>query len=64
MDGFAFRARQLLSTRLASIPVIVLSATHNLGSAAKALRPHAFLSKPFNLDMVLERVATACQTAD
>jgi len=61
MDGFAFRARQLLSARLASIPVIVLSATHELESAAAVLRPHAFLRKPFDLDIVLDRVAKACQ---
>src|SRR5579864_4782070 len=64
MDGFAFRARQLLSTRLARIPVIVLSATHELESAASALRPHAFLRKPFDLDIMLDRVATACLAAD
>ena len=64
MDGFAFRARQLLSARLAGIPVIVLSATYQLESVAKALRAHALLTKPFDLDVVLDRVATACGAAD
>jgi len=63
LDGFAFRARQLLSTRLASIPVIVLSATYDLESAAQALRPHAYLKKPFDLDTVLAVVGAACPPA-
>jgi two-component system, chemotaxis family, chemotaxis protein CheY len=63
MDGFAFRARQLLTTRLASIPVIVLSATHDLDSVARTLRPFAWMSKPFDLDAVLASVAAACGAA-
>ncbi len=60
MDGFAFRARQLLSARLANIPVIVLSARHDPGGAMRTLRAHAYFSKPFDLDLVLATVAAAC----
>ena len=60
MDGFAFRAQQMQSARLATIPVIVLSAGAGLDGAARTLRPYACFSKPFNLDVVLTTVAEAC----
>ena len=56
MDGFAFRARQLLSTRLAAIPVIILSAVYDMDTVALALRPDAYFRKPFDLDVVLASV--------
>jgi CheY-like chemotaxis protein len=52
MDGFAFRARQLLNIRLATIPVIVLSATYDVDSAAQTLQPHVCVSKPFDADVL------------
>jgi two-component system, chemotaxis family, chemotaxis protein CheY len=60
MDGFGFRARQLLTPHLATIPVIVVSAEHNLEERAGELRPRSWLAKPFDLDRVVDAVADAC----
>ena len=52
LDGWAFRAEQLADPRLASIPVIVLSAHASRGDVAQ-LGAAAFLSKPVDLDALL-----------
>lgn len=59
MDGFKFRAQQLGRPELATIPVIILSAMYNPAADSDGLRPHAFLSKPFDLDCVVSAVAAA-----
>ena len=63
IDGFAFRAQQLLSPRLALIPVIVVSARYNLDGALRTLRPQACLSKPFDLDLLLVTVTAVTHAA-
>jgi CheY-like chemotaxis protein len=55
MDGWAFRARQLATPVAAEVPVIVLSADRDV--RVEALRPAAFLPKPFNLQALLDAVA-------
>jgi len=60
MDGFEFRAQQLLIPHLATIPVIVVSGDKDLAAKASALRPRAWLAKPFDLDEVVDIVAEAC----
>lgn len=64
MDGFTFRAKQLLSARLAHVPVVVLSATCEWDDVMHTLRPQACLDKPFDLDELLGVVAEVCATAD
>jgi DNA-binding response OmpR family regulator len=63
MDGFAFRAQQLLSPWLARIPVIVVSAEYDIETAVRTLRPQAWLRKPFDLEVLLAAVAAACVTS-
>ena len=56
MDGAQFRERQLRDPRLCEIPVVLLSAVHDLARQANALRVTAFLPKPTTPDKVLEAV--------
>jgi DNA-binding response OmpR family regulator len=60
MDGFTFRGKQLLSARLADIPVIVLSAKFLVDGELERLRPFAWLAKPFDIGLLLRAVASAC----
>jgi CheY-like chemotaxis protein len=60
MNGVVFRREQLLRPKLAAIPVVLLSANHDLLQYCAALRPYACLSKPFALAEVLETLASAC----
>ena len=56
MDGFAFRAAQLLDPELARVPVVCVSGRHDATEAARNLGLDACLEKPFCLDDVLLRV--------
>ena len=55
MSGFAFRAAMLRQPRLAGIPVIVLSGFWQRPS--ETLDASAVLSKPLNIDHLLQTVA-------
>jgi CheY-like chemotaxis protein len=57
MDGHAFRAEQLLDPGLTAIPIIVLTAEHDIDEPLRAIRPDALLRKPFDLDVLLATVA-------
>jgi CheY-like chemotaxis protein len=63
MDGFVFRAHPLRTARLVPIPVIVISARYRLNQAMPPLRAHACLSKPLDLDLLLDTVAAATEAA-
>jgi CheY-like chemotaxis protein len=61
MDGWSFRAAQRRDPRLASIPTVVLSGS--LGADPRALEelePAAALTKPFELDRLIETVQRLC----
>ena len=57
MDGVAFRAAQRSVAETAQIPVIVLSAAHEVQSRAASLDPAAIFAKPFNLGALLDAIA-------
>jgi CheY-like chemotaxis protein len=59
MDGHAFRVIQRERPALAAIPVVVLSAGEN-SELVTAMRPAAFLKKPFDLDALLALVEKYC----
>ena len=63
MDGRTFRVEQLLHPNLKHIPVIVLTAAYIVATDLQSLRPSAYHSKPFDLDVVLHSVALACTPA-
>jgi CheY-like chemotaxis protein len=57
MDGWTFRAEQRRDPRYASIPTIVLSASLGVDPrAVDKLEAAAMLSKPFDLDRLIETV--------
>jgi CheY-like chemotaxis protein len=56
MDGYAFREGQRAVKGTAATKVLLLSAAHEVASAAKELRADAWLVKPFGLDDVLRSV--------
>jgi DNA-binding response OmpR family regulator len=56
MDGFAFRAAQLVDPQLAGIPVICVSGRHDVEEAVRRLKMAACVPKPFCLTEVIQRV--------
>lgn len=56
MNGAQFRQAQLADPALADIPVVVVSGRHDLGDAARALRPAAVLQKPFSMGDLLAAI--------
>ena len=57
MDGWTFRTRQLaLGGPAARIPVIVLTASRNLGGRGGELHALAVMEKPFELDALFARL--------
>jgi len=61
MDGHGFRARQRADPDLVEIPVIVVSAAHDLGQKTQHLDAAAVFTKPFDFNALLEAVARAGQ---
>jgi len=56
MNGIDFRARQRVDARLADIPVIVLTASHQGHAQSLSLGAAAYFSKPLDLDAFIEAV--------
>ena len=56
MDGIEFRLRQLADSRLARIPVVVLSARPDVAVQAKQLLVDDCLAKPMNFEELLHVV--------
>ncbi len=62
MDGYQFRVEQEKDSRLAQIPVVVMSAGADLKISFIRANVHGFLKKPFaDLDVVLATVNAAIQ---
>jgi CheY-like chemotaxis protein len=62
MDGREFRERQLATPALADIPVVVISAFHDLERLIESLKPAAYLSKPIDLKRLLQIVEGFAKT--
>jgi CheY-like chemotaxis protein len=62
MDGIEFRGRQLADSRLASIPVVVMSARPDVALQAKQLLVDDYLSKPMSFDDLLLAVQNCATT--
>jgi CheY-like chemotaxis protein len=56
MDGYSFRVEQLNNESWATIPTVVMSAEANAKEKMKNFKITAFLSKPVELDTLLETV--------
>lgn len=62
MDGFQFRLVQAQEPRLADIPVVVYSAQIHTPEHIAALKPTAYLEKPFSIDrlrLIFEQLSSA-----
>ena len=60
MNGWAFRAEQLRDPKLASIPVVVLSADSRVANRAADLGAAGWVGKPIDFDRLLALVAIHC----
>ncbi len=56
MDGWEFRSRQRSDPALSGIPVVVLSADNALEQKVSNLGVQAWLSKPFEIDRLLDTI--------
>jgi CheY-like chemotaxis protein len=56
LDGFGFRQEQLADPRLADIPIIVLSASHNITDLAHKMKAKAYLKKPIEIEDLINAV--------
>jgi CheY-like chemotaxis protein len=63
MDGFGFRAAQAADARLASVPVVIISAGGNVAADAKRLGVTSYIQKPMKPDVVLREVRALCGAA-
>ncbi len=60
MDGWAFRRVLLADPVLATIPVVVVSAVHNVEQAVSGLGVTGCVQKPFDLEALLRTVERYC----
>ncbi len=60
MNGWQFRAEQLKDPKLASVPVLVISADPQVQPKAASLGVAGLLKKPIALDDLLQAVKTHC----
>jgi CheY-like chemotaxis protein len=60
-DGHAFRTEQCAAPALGSLPVIVFSGAYDLGDIAEQLGVRDYLTKPVDLQRLLDRVRRYCR---
>ena len=60
MDGYEFRAKQESDPRIASIPVVVMTADGDIGSKKTRIRATEFLKKPVDINKLLTLVRSTC----
>ncbi len=63
MDGFGFREAQRDDPALSSIPVVVLTAHGDAAETADRMDAAGSVSKPIELNVLLDTVATFCGPA-
>lgn len=56
-DGVAFREEQRSDSLLANVPVVIMTADARIEEKRLRMRAHAALSKPFDIDLLLQTVA-------
>lgn len=60
MDGFAFREAQRADPRLASVPVVVMTANAQADAKREALQVDEILKKPMGVDVLVKVVGRYC----
>jgi CheY-like chemotaxis protein len=61
MNGWQLRAELLKDPRLASVPIVLLSAASSLAQDAATLGAASYLPKPFQLSALLNAVGAHCR---
>ena len=56
MDGFEFRREQEQDAKLASIPVVIMTADGHIELKSKKIGANAFIRKPLDIDTVIHLV--------
>jgi CheY-like chemotaxis protein len=64
MDGYEFRKEQLRDPKLASIPVIVVTADGRAREKARQLGTERYFQKPFSPPDLLRAIRDHCPAAD
>jgi CheY-like chemotaxis protein len=60
MNGAEFRARQLADPSLSQIPVLALSAAHDVADQAQTLKCAGFVTKPVEFPALIDLVRRYC----
>jgi len=60
MNGWQFRENQIQDPRIASIPVVVVSADNDVKSKAVSLGVSQYLKKPIEIDQLLNMIQQYC----
>ena len=60
MNGWEFRAEQMKDPTLAAVPVIVVTADHAAAKSATGLAAVEYMTKPIEMDHLLEQIARYC----
>lgn len=60
LDGRGFRAQQLRNPQLAGIPVLCVSAAHEAENVARELGTAGCITKPIEMDSLVDRVRKFC----
>jgi CheY-like chemotaxis protein len=60
MDGEQFRAEQLADPALSSVPIVVLTASHDGAQRAENLGAHEYLPKPIKVDALIDAIHAHC----
>ncbi|WP_448191416.1 response regulator transcription factor [Azospirillum sp. sgz301742] len=63
MNGWQFRVAQRGNSRIADIPVLVLSGSPDLAKQVEGLEPHGFLVKPFSVSDLLATIRSTLTDA-
>ena len=59
-DGYQFRTEQVLNSKIALIPVVVMSAHGHIKEEQKLINAKAYLKKPVDIDEIIETVRRHC----
>ncbi|MBI3541736.1 MAG: response regulator transcription factor [Deltaproteobacteria bacterium] len=59
-DGFQFRAEQLGDPALAHVPVVVMSADHDVERKSESLKAQNYLKKPVEIEELIKILSDLC----
>lgn len=60
-DGAQFRSEQITDPAIANVPVIVMSADHNIEKKSGFMDVAGFLRKPVEIDELIDAIEAVCE---